>query len=999
MMGFVLSSALMGAVLIPFVSLVVALSLRRRVLRLEERLDRLSGVLKSGAASLQSPGVPRAESFAPPPAAPSTAQGFEFPGIPEKTPVAAPPPFPVLPAEPFPAPKPGMSPAADPFAPAKVASDGPPTIPAVPSMDWENFTGAKLFSWIGGVALFLGAVFFAKYSMDHGWISPALRIALGILLGAGAVVGGLALRGRTEVTAQTLAGAGASILFADIFAAHTLYGFLGPIETFVLLALVTALAFLLSVRLHSQYIALLALVGGFLVPPLVSTGVDRPLGLFGYITLLDLGLWAVVIRKEWGFLWGLAALGTVVMQWGWMDRFLTPEKLEVAAAIFIWFPVLFGWAREKADRLGKTLAPLGQSAGALALSAVLFAMVSLPKSSYGPTPLPLFAVLFLANVATAFLAARWSPGQAHHVGAGFFTFLGLLAWTERFFTNDTVALGLGAYLGFGLLHGAMTVVYSRRSAPRGVVVWGQLFPLFMLLPLISALLKNTVGTPIVWAGLFAINVVVLVTAVVTGFLWGALGALLLSFWAAGRWLRLLSVDGAAGFLVVVGGLAVLFFVAERWLFRSSEGGSADGTDSDSSEEPPSSWATLLPLCSALLPFLLLATAVEKWRPEDPSALFGLGALLLALLLGLARRGGKVVEWLTPIGLGCVVLLEMTWHRGAFSPDRLFPAVAWYGGFSGLFLALPFLAPKSFGRQSFAWGALALSGPAHLWLFYKCAQAAGFADQMGLLPLGWALVYVGILAALLQRGSVEEQRTPVAWVAGAALFFVSLIFPMQFEKQWITLGWALEGLALVALHRRLSHPGLKVWALGLLLLAFVRLAFNPAVLQYHPRTDLRIWNWYLYAYGVTAVCLLLSARRWTPEEERWGGVSPRSLLSALGGILLFLLMNIEIADAFSPGPALAFTLRGPLAQDMAMTLGWGVFGLGLLVLGLWKNGSGARWAGLGLLSVTVGKLFLHDVWRLPLLYRAGAFVGLAAVLMVGSFLYQKIGRDASRREGL
>ena len=38
---------------------------------------------------------------------------------------------------------------------------------------------------------------------------------------------------------------------------------------------------------------LLGLLGGFLTPVLISTGQDNPLGLFGYIALLDVGLLAV----------------------------------------------------------------------------------------------------------------------------------------------------------------------------------------------------------------------------------------------------------------------------------------------------------------------------------------------------------------------------------------------------------------------------------------------------------------------------------------------------------------------------------------------------------------------------------------------------------------------------------------------------------------------------------------------------------------------------------
>jgi len=41
-----------------------------------------------------------------------------------------------------------------------------------PPINWEQFMGAKLFAWIGGLALFLGVAFFVKYSFEHNLISP-----------------------------------------------------------------------------------------------------------------------------------------------------------------------------------------------------------------------------------------------------------------------------------------------------------------------------------------------------------------------------------------------------------------------------------------------------------------------------------------------------------------------------------------------------------------------------------------------------------------------------------------------------------------------------------------------------------------------------------------------------------------------------------------------------------------------------------------------------------
>ena len=86
----------------------------------------------------------------------------------------------------------------------------------------------------------------------------------------------------------------------------------------------------------------------------------------------------------------------------------------------------------------------------------------------------------------------------------------------------------------------------------------------------------------------------------------------------------------------------------------------------------------------------------------------------------------------------------------------------------------------------------------------------------------------------------SRLSQLAWFGGTALFFITLIIPIQFEKQWITLGWALEGAALCWLFRRVPHPGLRGAGAVLSGLAFVRLALNPAVLSYQISTGQPLW---------------------------------------------------------------------------------------------------------------------------------------------------------------
>jgi len=61
---------------------------------------------------------------------------------------------------------------------------------------------------------------------------------------------------------------------------------------------------------------------------------------------------------------------------------------------------------------------------------------------------------------------------------------------------------------------------------------------------------------------------------------------------------------------------------------------------------------------------------------------------------------------------------------------------------------------------------------------------------------------------------------------------------------------------------------------------------------------------------------------------------------------------------------------------------------MLGAGFVGKSAGARYAGMGLLVVTLLKLFLHDLCRLGGLYRIGSLIGLALVLIAVSFVYRR-----------
>jgi uncharacterized membrane protein len=74
--------------------------------------------------------------------------------------------------------------------------------------------------------------------------------------------------------------------------------------------------------------------------------------------------------------------------------------------------------------------------------------------------------------------------------------------------------------------------------------------------------------------------------------------------------------------------------------------------------------------------------------------------------------------------------------------------------------------------------------------------------------------------------------------------------------------------------------------------------------------------------------------------------------------------------------------------MTYSIAWGLFALVLLVIGIVKQVRPSRFAALGLLVVTLLKLFLHDLAHLNQLYRIGAFVGVSVIFIFASFAYQR-----------
>jgi uncharacterized membrane protein len=199
---------------------------------------------------------------------------------------------------------------------------------------WEEILVENWLVWLGGVALALGGAFLVKLSIDYGLLTPAVRVALGVLLGlalwAGAewIVWGEPAEARASNVSQALAAAGAATIFASLYAAYQLYGLLPPALAFPLLALIAAATVLMSLQ-HGPFVAVLGLAGAFAVPAMVGSEQPSAFALFAYLILVGAGSLALLRHRAWWWLAWIALAGSIGWALLWLAMFYDPADVWV----------------------------------------------------------------------------------------------------------------------------------------------------------------------------------------------------------------------------------------------------------------------------------------------------------------------------------------------------------------------------------------------------------------------------------------------------------------------------------------------------------------------------------------------------------------------------------------------------------------------------------------------------------------------------------------------
>ncbi len=321
-------------------------------------------------------------------------------------------------------------------------------------------TGGNSVVRVGVIVLLLGIAFLLKYAADQDLLPIEVRMAGAYALGVALVGIGWRLRDQRHGYAISLQGGGLAIVYLATLAALRFYALMPQSVAFGLLVVTVALEGWLAVRQAALALAVLATVGGFAAPILVSTGGGAPAVMFAWYAVLNAGVFAMAWRHAWRVLNVLGFLFTfgVATAWGVLsysaDRYPTSQGfLLLFTAMYLVIPIRF--ARRQSATVDAAIV-FGLPVAAFVLQYGLVA-----DHTYGPA------------WSAAVMAGIWGGFSAHLYRSALPTLgLAYLAVATAFGTlavplafSATVTSAAWALEGAGLVW-----IGLRQEAPRWVVV-------------------------------------------------------------------------------------------------------------------------------------------------------------------------------------------------------------------------------------------------------------------------------------------------------------------------------------------------------------------------------------------------------------------------------------------------------------------------------------------------------------------------------------------------
>jgi len=284
----------------------------------------------------------------------------------------------------------------------------------------------------------------------------------------------------------------------------------------------------------------------------------------------------------------------------------------------------------------------------------------------------------------------------------------------------------------------------------------------------------------------------------------------------------------------------------------------------------------------------------------------------------------------------------------------------------------------------------------------CNAALGFIGFYGLLEpkteswtgpwlaVGFAAFYL-LLLRLRAAGRLHESSMALRSLhLSTAVVFLTIAIPLKTQGRWLTIGWLVEGAALLWTARRSHSQLLRVLSFICLALGLLVLVANDLPASMVPIFNARFGT-YCVAVAVFGFVAWLSYKYRAEDPQLvpgWYAISGTAVL--IVNMLILIAVSLEIHAYWSTqwrGHVIDYRSH-TMAAQFSYSAFFMTFGAILLAIGFWRRSAFLRWQALVLLAFAIGKVFLVDISELSQGFRILSFLGLGALLLAVSFVYQR-----------
>lgn len=402
-------------------------------------------------------------------------------------------------------------------------------------------------------------------------------------------------------------------------------------------------------------------------------------------------------------------------------------------------------------------------------------------------------------------------------------------------------------------------------------------------------------------------------------------------------------------------------------------------------------ARLVVWALASAPFVYHVASFALLGPH-PGAL--LVYVVLATVAGLSASHHTNLPWLRSAVLVLVGVPLMAWMDGLRRPGWYAGAIISACAVYGLHLAgqwravsdeeAPDTVPLAEVVHTHLNG---LFLPATLYLFLE-DRAAWWNPPMLTALAAWN---GGI--AWLTRARVST----LPWqYAALAATLTAVAIGVWFDGPAVAVGWAMEGAALGWLAVSRQNRWLGVGSAALFVIGALRLLemlSRPLAV-----TSLAVVN-----TRTLAVALVIGAALWVARVLREHDASrgPRDVLIIGAHVLAIAWMSAELHAIFGQRAWLASAdgrpvgvARAELIEQVVLSVAWGCYAVALIAAGMVRRYAPARYLGIALFGLTIVKVMTRDIAELDRVYQMLSVLGVGGLLLLASYLYQRMARSAS-----